>query len=134
MPTAEEADVRNSVLIVDNVTESQESTSSLLEAEGYDVSSVSDGDTALKTIAKTRPAAILFRVLDPPVGAIDFVRRLALSRHVMSVPVVVVTALNEYQVGSFLDGVPGIRRVVHSASPPKDMLAAVAQAVQYSKS
>ena len=31
--------MKNSVLIVDNVAESQESTSSLLEAEGYDVSS-----------------------------------------------------------------------------------------------
>jgi hypothetical protein len=47
------------------------------------------------------------------------------------VPVVVVTALNEFQMDSFLNGVPGIRRVILSTRPPKDVMAAVAQVLRY---
>lgn len=125
--------MKGAVLVVDNVPESQEAASALLAAEGYEVSTAVDAETALKAIVQRLPSAVLFRILDPANGVIGFVRRLALSRHVMSVPVVVVTALNEFQVDSFLNGVPGVRRVVHSPCPPEAELAAVAQAVRYPK-
>jgi CheY-like chemotaxis protein len=125
--------VKNSVVVVDDVPESQESSTALLTAEGYEVESVANGEGALQMLSKRRPTAVLFQVLDPANGAIDFVRRLALSRHASSVPVVVVTALNEYQVGSFLDGVPGVRRVLHSPCTPEALRQAMADAVRYTK-
>lgn len=120
----------STVLVVDGVTESQETTSVLLKAEGYDVSSVPDVEQALKSVDEQKPTAILFQILDPAKGVIEFVRRLALSRAAKDVPVVVVTALNEFQLGSFLNGVPGIRRIVYSPSPPEALLGALAQAVK----
>jgi CheY-like chemotaxis protein len=122
--------VASTVLVVDGVAESQASTSVLLTAEGYDVSSVPDVEQALKSVDERRPTAILFQILDPAKGVIEFVRRLALSRAGKGVPVVVLTALNEFQLGSFLNGVPGVRRVVYSPSPPEALLGALALAVK----
>jgi len=94
---------------------------------------VADGEGALQVLSKRRPAAILFQILDPANGAIDFVRQLALSRDASTVPVVVVTALNDYQVGSFLDGVPGIRRILHSPCSPEALRQAMSDAIRYTK-
>jgi len=125
--------MKNSIVLVDDVPASQDSSTELLTAEGYEVSTVSDGEGALQALSKRRPTAVLFQILEPANGAIDFVRRLALSRHASSVPVVLVTALNEFQVGSFLNGVPGVRRILHSPFTPEDLRLAMAQAVRYSK-
>lgn len=125
--------MRSSVVLVDDVRDSQESSTALLTAEGYEVSVVADGDGALQVLSKRRPAAILFQILDPANGAIDFVRQLALSRDASTVPVVVVTALNDYQVGSFLDGVPGIRRILHSPCSPEALRQAMSDAIRYTK-
>jgi len=121
------------VLLVDDVPGSQESTSALLTAEGYDVSAASDGELALKAVAERLPAAIVYRILEPANAVIDFVRRLAFQRSTAVVPVVMLTALNEYQLGSFLNGVPGVRRIVVSPCEPEVLLAAVALAVKHSK-
>src|ERR1041384_4308124 len=123
--------MKSSIVLVDDVTASQESSTALLTAEGYEVSTMSGGDEALQSLSKRRPSAVLFQILDPANGGIDFVRRLALSRHALSVPVVLVTALNEFQVGSFLNGVPGVRKVLYSPCPPDVLKDAVAQAVRY---
>ena len=123
--------MRSSLVLVDDVPASQDSSAALLTAEGYEVSTASDGEGALELISKRRPNAVLFQLLDPANGAIDFVRRLALSRHALSVPVVLVTALNEFQLGSFLNGVPGVRRILYAPCPPAVLKETVAQAVRY---
>lgn len=117
---------------MDDRSESRESTAKLLTGEGYDVSGVQDGDEALAGLGKHRPSAILFRILEPANAAIEFVRRMAISRYALAVPVVVVTALTEFQMGSFLNGVPGVRKIVYSPCEPQALLGALAQAVQYS--
>jgi len=116
---------------VDDVPESQDSSAALLSAEGYEVSTASDGEGALELISKRRPNAVLFQLLEPANGAIDFIRRLALSRHALSVPVVLVTALNEFQLGSFLNGVPGVRKVLYAPCLPAVLKDTVALAVRY---
>jgi len=123
--------MKNSIMLVDDAPASQDSSTALLTAEGYEVSTASDGEQALELLSKHRPNAVLFQILDPANGAIDFVRRLALSRHALSVPVVLVTALNEFQLGSFLNGIPGVRKVLYSPCPPDVLKDAVAQAVRY---
>jgi CheY-like chemotaxis protein len=122
-----------SILLVDDVPGSQESSASLLDAEGYEVSRAADGDEALRELSQRRPAAVLFQILQPANAMIDFVRRMALTRQAAFVPVVVLTALNEFQVGSFLNGVPGVRRIFYSPCPPEVLREAVAQAVRYSQ-
>ena len=123
----------STVLVVDGVPESQSTTSALLTAEGYEVSSAPDSEQALKAIDQRRPTAILFQILEPAKAVIEFVRRLALSRAAKAVPVVVLTALSEYQLDSFLNGVPGVRRIVPSPSAPEALLGALALAVKDSR-
>ena len=123
--------MKNTIMLVDDVPASQDSSTALLTAEGYEVSTASDGEGALELLSKHRSNAVLFQILDPANGAINFVRLLALSRHVLSVPVVLVTVLNEFQLGSFLNGIPGVRKVLYSPCPPAVLKDAVAQAVRY---
>jgi CheY-like chemotaxis protein len=123
--------MKTSIVLVDDVPESKDSSSALLTAEGYEVSTAADGEGALELLLNRPPNAVLFQILQPAKGAIDFVRRLALSRHALSVPVVLVTALNEYQLASFLNGVPGVRKVLYSPCPPAVLKDAVAQAIRY---
>ena len=125
--------MKSSIVLVDDVAASQDLCMALLTAEGYEVSTMSGGDEALQSLSKRRPSTVLFQILDPANRGIDFVRRLAISRHALSVPVVLVTALNEFQVGSFLNGVPGVRKVLHSPCPAAVLKEAVAQAVRYSQ-
>ena len=116
---------------MDDVEESRDTSAELLTAEGYEVSRAADSEGALELLLKRRPDAVLFQMLTPASGAINFVRRLALSRHALAVPVVLVTTLNEFQLGSFLNGVPGVRKVLYSPCPPDVLKDAVAQAVRY---
>lgn len=122
--------MKSSIVVVDDVVESRETAAALLTAEGYDVTTASDEEEALEGISKRRPSAVLFQIRDPARRVIDFVRLLALSRQAF-VPVVVVTALNEFQVGSFLNGVPGVRRILYFPCSPDDLRRATAQAVGY---
>ena len=120
------------IVVVDDVVESRDAAAAVLKAEGYDVSTAIDGEAALEGIAKQKPSAILFQVRDPAKRVIEFVRLLALSRQAF-IPVIVVTALNEFQVGSFLNGVPGVRKILYYPCSPEDLCRAAAQAVRYAQ-
>jgi CheY-like chemotaxis protein len=122
--------VKSKVVIVDDVPESLTTASTLLTGEGYEVAPASSSDQALKMIEGRRPDAVLFRILNPANVVIDFVRRLALNREARMVPVVLVTALNEYQIGSFLNGVPGVRRILYEPCPPDDLRKSMALALR----
>ena len=124
--------VKPSIVVVDDLAQSRDRAAALLTDEGYDVSMASGGEEALQGMLKSRPSAVLFQILEPAKEAIDFVRQMALSRLATSVPVVLITALNEFQLGSFLNGVPGVRRILYSPCPPAALKHAVAQAVRYS--
>lgn len=120
-------------MLVDDVRKSQESSTALLTADRHEIAWAADGGSALQLLAKRRHDAVLYQILEPAKEAIDFVRRLALNRAASSVPVVLVTALNEFQIGSFLNGVPGVRRILYCPCPPEMLREAVAQAVHYSQ-
>jgi CheY-like chemotaxis protein len=124
---------KDRVLVVEDNAAARAETVALLTKEGYEVLSASDIDTALETVEDRKPQAVLFSILNPPAGAIDFARRLALSSSNKFVPVVMVTALNEYQLGSFLNGVPGVRRFVYSPCASDALRAEVANAVRHAR-
>jgi CheY-like chemotaxis protein len=122
--------VKSKVVIVDDVQESLTTTSAFLTDEGYEVTPASSSEQALKLIEGRRPNVVLFRILSPANVVIDFVRRLALNREARMVPVVMVTALNEYQIGSFLNGVPGVRRILYEPCPPDALRESMALALR----
>jgi CheY-like chemotaxis protein len=122
---------KDTVLVVDDDAKSLAVTAALMTAEGYAVVSASGVDQALQMVEDRKPKAVLFGLLQPPAGAIDFARRLALSDSNRYVPVVTVTALNEYQVASLLNGIPGVRRIVQSPCAPDALRAEVAFALRH---
>lgn len=122
--------MKSKVVIVDDVRESLATASAFLTDEGYEVAPASSSEQALKMIEGRRPDAVLFRILNPANGAIDFVRRLALNREARMLPVVMVTALNEYQIGSFLNGVPGVRRILYEPCAPEALRESMALALR----
>jgi CheY-like chemotaxis protein len=122
---------KDKVLVVDDDAESLAVTVALMAADGYDVLSASGIDQALQMVEDRKPKVVLFGLLKPPAGAIDFARRLALSDSCKYVPVVTVTALNEYQIASFLNGIPGVRRIVQSPPSADALRAEVAHALRH---
>jgi CheY-like chemotaxis protein len=122
---------KGKVLVVDVEAETRTFSADLLTAAGYDVVAASSIEEGLQAVEKTRPAVVLFSSLRPPAGAIDFARRLALSPSVRFTPVILVTALNEFQIQSFLNGVPGVRRIVPSPCEPDALRAEIAHAIQH---
>jgi CheY-like chemotaxis protein len=122
---------RDRVLVVQDDPAARAETVALLAKEGYEVLSASDVDGALETVEDRKPRAVLFRILHPPAGVIDFARRLALSSSNKFVPVVMVTALNEYQLGSLLNGIPGVRRIVYPSCSSDTLRAEIAHALQH---
>jgi CheY-like chemotaxis protein len=125
--------VKDKVLVVDDDPAALLATTALLTEEGYEVLSASTIDQALQTVESRKPGVVLFGILRPPAGAIEFARRLALSGSTKFTPVVTVTGLNEYEVGSVLHGVPGIRRIVPSTCAPDALRAEVAGMLRYAR-
>jgi DNA-binding response OmpR family regulator len=119
------------VVVVDEDQGARQATSGLLTADGYEVVQASGIDEALSALEDGGQGVVVFRILKPPAIAIDFARRLALNRAIQFTPVVMVTSLDEYQIGSFLDGVPGVRRVVPSPCGADALRAEVAHAMRY---
>jgi len=124
---------KDNVLVVDDDAHSLSATTALMAGEGYDVLSASGIDQALQMVEDRKPRVVLFGILKPPAVAIDFARRLALSDAGKYLPVVTVTALNEYQVASFLNGIPGVRRIVQLPCAPDALRAEVANALRHAR-
>jgi CheY-like chemotaxis protein len=119
------------IVVVDDAPESLSSAVALLTGEGYEVDGAADGDAAVQVIASRQPALIVYQILQPANGAIAFIRRLALTRELRPIPVLLVTALSEYQVASFLSGMSGVRRLLRAPCPPEALLEAVALALPH---
>jgi len=122
---------KGKVVLVDDEQATRGATSNLLVADGYDVVPASGNDQALKVLEEGGQEVVVFSILKPPTLAIDFARRLALNNSIRFTPVVMITALNEYQVGSFLDGVPGVRRIVPSPCDADTLRAEIAHAIRH---
>jgi len=123
--------VKSKVVVVDDDAAALGVTSDLMAAEGYEVLAAGSIDQGLQMTEDRRPDVVLFCILKPPAGVIDFARRLALNSSTKFIPVVMVTALNEYQVGSFLNGVPGIRRILPAPCSPEALRAEISHALRH---
>jgi putative two-component system response regulator len=86
---------RGSVLIADDLADTRELVSELLEREGYRVLQAADGAEALDAVQREMPDLILSDVMMPQVDGFELCRRLKADRATRLIPVVLVTALHE---------------------------------------
>jgi len=124
-------EAKGKVVLADDQPATSSVTAKLLAADGYEVVQASGIDQTLKALEDGGRKVVVFAILKPPTLAIDFARRLALNSSIRFTPVVMITALDEYQVGSFLDGVPGVRRIVPSPCDVDALRAEIAHAIRH---
>ena len=83
------------VLVVDDVEGNVRLAASVLEPEGYDVSSASNGREALAELARNQPDLILLDVMMPDLDGFETCRQLKSRGATRLIPVVLVTALRD---------------------------------------
>lgn len=92
------------VLVVEDDPSVRGLLHTLLTAEGYDVSTASDGLAGLVKAAQTLPDLILLDLMMPDLGGVRVLEELRDDPELDQTPVVVVTGQ--------VDAVPGMRRVL----------------------
>lgn len=87
---------KESILVVDDV---EDSVDLLVEVLGknYNVSVCLDGETALQTVAKTRPDLILLDVMMPRMDGFEVCKRLKANAETSTIPVIFLSADDDQQ-------------------------------------
>jgi putative two-component system response regulator len=85
------------ILVVDDVPGNVRLARSVLEREGYSVSSVASGEEALQAVAHEQPDLILMDVMMPGLNGFEACRQLKLQTSTRLIPIVLVTALRNSQ-------------------------------------
>ncbi|HSK52108.1 MAG TPA: ATP-binding protein, partial [Clostridia bacterium] len=93
------------ILIIEDDPSSVRLLQAYLEESGYGVSVASDGERGLAMALADPPAAILLDVLLPKIDGWEVLRRLKSDPRVRDVPVVIVTVVDERNVGLALGAV-----------------------------
>ncbi|HVV76649.1 MAG TPA: response regulator [Mycobacteriales bacterium] len=79
------------VLVVEDDPSIRGLLESLLHAEGYAVTTASDGIAGLVKAAASKPALILLDVMMPDLGGVRVLEELAADRNTADIPVIIVT-------------------------------------------
>ena len=95
----------SSVLVVEDDPSAVRLLKAYLEPEGYRVRVAPDGEQALLDVRAERPAAILLDVLLPGMDGWEVLRRLKADPDLRDIPVVIVTVVDEKDVGLALGAV-----------------------------
>jgi len=94
-PTQEEANRHTKIVIVEDKLELAEIYQTKLQADGYDVFVANDGITALYIIQKETPNLVLLDLMVPDVAGDEILRRMRTSDWGKTIPVVIISNLNE---------------------------------------
>ncbi|SHO47957.1 response regulator [Desulfopila aestuarii] len=94
------------ILVVDDNTANIDVMLAFLEAEGYDLSIATNGETAIKIARHSRPDLILLDVMMPGMNGFETCRELKADERTREIPVIFVTAKKEVEdiVSGFQSG------------------------------
>jgi len=87
------------VLVVEDDPSAARLLRAYLEKEDYSVRLAGDGESALAAARRERPAAVILDVLLPGIDGWEVLRRLKSDERLHDVPVVIVTVVDEREVG-----------------------------------
>lgn len=86
---------KGDILIVDDTLDNLRLLSTMLEEQGYDVRSVTNGTTALMGIRAQAPDLILLDINLPGMNGFEICRQLKADINTQEIPVIFISALNE---------------------------------------
>lgn len=121
------------VLVVDDEADTARTYSDILSTEGYDVTIASTGERALSMIDGYRPDIILLDIMLPGKDGIEVARELSRRGDAEHIPIVIITALNEFSVGSGVDEISGIRRFIYKPCRPRTLIEGIEDAIRYKR-
>jgi signal transduction histidine kinase/CheY-like chemotaxis protein len=96
---------RPSVLVVEDDPAAVRLLRTYLESDGYAVAVAVDGESALDLAARSAPDAIILDVLLPGMDGWELLRRLKSEERLRDIPVIIVTVVDERDVGLALGAV-----------------------------
>jgi two-component system, sensor histidine kinase and response regulator len=94
---------REHILAVDDVPDNLVIAQTILEDEGYEVSVVTDGRTALHMVEQSPPDLILLDVMMPDMDGYEVTRQVRLNRNLSFIPILLITANDQSSVVEGLD-------------------------------
>jgi len=80
------------ILIVDDNPTNLKLVTFVVKAQGYEVTTASDADTAVASIREARPTVILMDLQLPGIDGLELTRRLKADPATRAIPIVAVTA------------------------------------------
>jgi CheY-like chemotaxis protein len=83
------------ILIVDDLPANRDLLSRRLTRAGFRVTQASSGPEALEAVRRSPPDCVLLDIMMPGMSGIDVLRQLRLTRSIVSLPVIMVTAKTE---------------------------------------
>ena len=92
MSNGEEAGKGISILIAEDEPNIVESLTFLLEREGYAVSAVGDGDTALRILQQAPPGMLILDVMLPGRNGFEILKAIRANGSLANLPVIILTA------------------------------------------
>ena len=100
-----------------------------LKAEGYEVETVSDGQSAVQAATERRPDLIILDIMMPGLNGGQVAHQLKANADTAGIPIIMVTALNEkkYIKAAIFD--LGVNFYITKPYDPEDLLEKVQQAL-----
>jgi CheY-like chemotaxis protein len=125
--TGMQKDRRTHVLVVDDDIESQELYAEILRWAGFEVSTATDGDSALKTAVSARPEAILLDILLPRRDGIAVLRQLRQMPETAATPIIALTGVADAADRARIVG--GFTEVLEKPCDPNSLIAVLRRAL-----
>ncbi len=120
MATTQEEKVN--ILVVDDYAENVELLEELLAADGYEVSTASDGDEALQRVKETHPDLILLDIMMPKMDGYQVCEALRAKDDTKEIPIIFVTAKTEVKDWTHAIFNIGVNSYITKPINPKKLL------------
>lgn len=87
--------VKKRVLVVDDSPTDRQMVTSLLQKEGYEVTTAVDGEDALEKVASERPPLIVLDIILPKMNGYQVLRQLKTGAETRDIKVILVSSKNQ---------------------------------------
>ena len=114
---------RHSVLVLEDIADSREALTLLLESHGYRVTAAANGAEALRTMQTFRPCVAIADIIMPTMDGLSFRQEMLKSAEMAAIPVVALTGHEGLRRHALTEG---FAAALLKPAKPEELAAAVA--------